>query len=118
VVKLKPFDVVLAVIDEVAWAEKDQLLGVFGHGELRRVRDRLWWQRETGQLMAIIKNLPDGEKVMEKWLAGLPAKKRLEGLSASEVLKALPAKELEVLEAQLAARRAVSKRRGASRRSH
>ena len=64
-VVVKPFDVVLAVIDEVAQAEKDQLLGA-GHGELRSVWDRLWWQRETGQLMAIIKNLPDGEKVMEK----------------------------------------------------
>lgn len=67
-------------------------------------------QRETGRMMAIIKHLPDPDKVLDKWLAGLPVQKRLEGLSARDLLKALSAfglsaKEHKRLEGELASAR-------------
>ncbi len=90
---LKPFDLVLAVVDEVALTERDELLGAFGHGELRSVRSNLWWQKETGRAMSILKDLPDHDRVVAKFLAKLSPKERLAGLAPKQRLAGLAPKQ-------------------------
>jgi hypothetical protein len=85
VVKLRPFDLVLAVIDEVATSERDDLLGFFGHGEHLGVRDRIWWNRETGRAMPMLKSLPDHESFLKKALKYMSAKEVIRGLSVADL---------------------------------
>jgi hypothetical protein len=88
-VRLKPFDLVLAVVDEVALTERDELLGAFGHGELSSVRSKLWWQKETGRAMSILKDLPGHDRVLAKFLAKLSPEERLAGLAPEQRLAGL-----------------------------
>jgi hypothetical protein len=92
-VVLGPWQLMVAVVDEVAQAERDQLLGAFGHGELVRLRDRIWWQRETGRAMPSLKELPGQDRVLKKLLAAIPPKQRLAGIAPEQRVAGLDPKQ-------------------------
>jgi hypothetical protein len=98
----------VAGIDQVAEAERDDLLGTFGHGRVRTDETRWWWQRHvaaTGKRIAM-KRLRGYEaifqKMVEEWpverrLKGVKPAQRLAGLEAKEILLALPDEVLQAL---------------------
>jgi hypothetical protein len=100
--KVGAFKLILAVVDEVAEAERDELLGAFGHGELHRLGDRLWWEKELGRTMSTLKALPGHDRVLKKLLAAIPPKQRLAGLAPEQRLAGLQGEEaLQAIEAAL-----------------
>jgi hypothetical protein len=82
------FPSLLVVLDDVASAEHDELVGAFGHGRLADAEARNWWQHHTGETMMTLKELQDFEEVERKYIEGLPLEKRLAGLAPEEVLAA------------------------------
>lgn len=129
-----PFDLVLSVVDEVAVAEHDELLGTLGHGTLSSIEARRWWKRHTGENMMRLKDLEDYDEVERKYIESLPLEKRLSGLTpeqqllalSDDVLRGLPEEYVQALpeparsellrRRKTRARRAPSKPRRAARR--
>ena len=94
-------------VDEVALVERDQLVGMFGHGTSLEGADRWWWIHHLWNREGVMANvnpedmegydeltakflasLPVNE-VMAKFVAGLPVELRLEGLAPKDRLKGL-----------------------------
>jgi hypothetical protein len=80
------FPSLLIVLDDVARAEHDELVGAFGNGHLGDAEARSWWQHHTGETMMTLKELQDFEEVERKYIEGLPLEKRLAGLAPEQVL--------------------------------
>lgn len=78
------FPMMLIEMDVVAQEEKDALLSFFA--EHRQVsREALhWWQQQTGQDMANLKDLQHYDDVEKRFLDSLPLEKRLAGLTPEQ----------------------------------
>jgi hypothetical protein len=133
-----PWPLLLMVLDEVSEAERDELLGAFGHRRIESLDARVWWQEQTGDAMAKLKEMPGYLELEQKFidglspeqrlaglapeqrLAGLAPEQRLAGMSAQEVVLAMPDEVLRGLSPEYVAtlprtvRDAVARRLGAA----
>jgi hypothetical protein len=107
-----PWPLLLMVLDEVSESERDELLGAFGHRRIESLEARVWWQRQTGEAMAKLKEMPGYEELELKFieslspeqrLAGLAPEQRLAGLTAEEALLAMPDEVLRGLSGEYVA---------------
>lgn len=84
-----PWPLVVIDLDVVSQAEKDDLLGVFGHGKLNSRKSVWWWQQQTGEKMAELTEMEGYDEVVERFLASLPPEQRLAGLAPEQRLAGL-----------------------------
>ena len=96
-----PYPLYLVVIDKVARAEQDELLGAFGHGDLTRTEHLQWWrtnvlgpqgdidmqeQEDFEDLVALAaKHLS-----VDRLLALVPEEQRTRGLKPEQLLALVP----------------------------
>jgi len=86
-------------LDEVSTAERDELVGSFGHIERNDPTVRQWWlshlwSGEKIMTHANIENLEGYEEMVAKVLAGMPLDLRLKGLTTKERLHGVEPEEI------------------------
>jgi hypothetical protein len=81
-----PWPLLLMVLDEVSEAERDELLGAFGHHRIESLEARVWWQQQTGETMAKLKEMPGYLELEQKFINGLSLEQRLAGLAPEQIL--------------------------------
>jgi hypothetical protein len=103
------FPTYVVVLDDVADAERDELLGAFGHRRLQSLEARHWWEAHTVNVMQnpALSELEGYDDVLKKLLESIPLELRLSGLKPEERLAGLPA-ETRVLAMPDEALRALS----------
>jgi hypothetical protein len=81
-----PWPLLVLELDVVSQAERDELLGVFGHGKVHSRESLWWWQQQTGETMAELTEMEGYDEVVERFLASLTPEQRLAGLAPEQVL--------------------------------
>jgi hypothetical protein len=76
-------------LDVVSQAERDELLGVFGHGKVHSRESLWWWQQQTGTKMAELAEMEGYDEVVERFVASLTPEQRLAGLAPEQRLAGL-----------------------------
>ena len=76
-------------VDEVALVERDQLVGMFGHGTSLEGADRWWWinhlwNREGVMANVNLEDMEGYDELTAKFLASLPVELRLKGLATED----------------------------------
>ncbi len=84
-----PWPLLVLELDVVSQAERDELLGVFGHGKVRSRESLWWWQQQTGEKMAELTEMEGYDEVVERFLASLTPEQRLAGLAPEQRLAGL-----------------------------
>jgi hypothetical protein len=73
-------------LDEVSAAERDELLGVFGHGKVKSPATVAWWQEQTGEKMAELSQMEGYDEVVQRFIDSLTPEQRLAGLAPEQRL--------------------------------
>jgi hypothetical protein len=76
-------------LDEVSAAERDELLGVFGHGKVKSPATVAWWQEQTGEKMAELSQMEGYDEVVQRFIDSLTPEQRLAGLAPEQRLAGL-----------------------------
>jgi hypothetical protein len=84
-----PWPLLLMVLDEVSEVERDELLGAFGHRRIESLEARVWWQQQTGDAMAKLKEMPGYLELEQKFIDALSPEQRLAGLAPEQRLAGL-----------------------------
>jgi hypothetical protein len=91
-----PYTVLVAAIDEVCQAEKDDFLAVFSRTQRPAAEAADWlrrWLTEATMKRRKMKNTQAYDEMFQKLLDAVPIEKRLAGLDAAEVLAQYDAKQ-------------------------
>jgi hypothetical protein len=81
-----PVPLLVIELDEVSAAERDELLGVFGHGKVKSPATVAWWQEQTGEKMAELSQMEGYDEVVQRFIDSLTPEQRLAGLAPEQRL--------------------------------
>ena len=86
-----PFALHVVEIDEVAEAEDDDLLRLFGHAELHTTEARRWLYEQVGtkESTMAMHEMEGYQEIVRKFLANVPPEERLAGLSPEQRIAGL-----------------------------
>jgi hypothetical protein len=76
---------VVIALDEVSQVERDELLGVFGHGNIVAKSGLVWWQQQTGVAMEL-SQMEGYDELVERFASSLTPEQRLAGLAPEDVI--------------------------------
>jgi hypothetical protein len=79
------FPMVVIALDEVSQVERDELLGVFGHGSIVTRAGLVWWQQQTGVAMEL-SQMEGYDELVERFASSLTPEQRLAGLAPEDVI--------------------------------